>query len=177
MNLTQKFQSYSYLIGVLLVIAAGAALRLVPHPPNFSPIAAMALFGGATLARRELGILVPLVALFLSDLVIGFHDQMVAVYVSFGLVAAIGLTLKNQRTVARVASASVAGSVLFFVFTNFSVWMTGGMYPMTWEGLVACYVAALPFFQNSLVGDLVFTGAFFGAWALLAKAVPQLKYG
>lgn len=176
MNLTQKFQSYAHILGVLMVILAGAALRLVPHPPNFSPIAAMALFGGATLARRELGLLLPLAALFLSDLVIGFHDQMVAVYVSIALISGLGLLLNKQRTVGRVAMASVAGSLLFFLLTNFSVWMTSGMYSMTWDGLVSCYVAAVPFLQNSIAGDLVFTGAFFGVWALLSKAVPQLKF-
>jgi len=167
--------------GVLTVIGAAAAFRLVPHPPNFSPLAAMALFGGATLTRRELAFAVPLAAMFLSDLVLGFHDQMVIVYISIALVSGIGLWLrsggskgKGYRSAARIGVGSIAGSLIFFTLTNFAVWFSGGMYEKSLAGLWTCYTAALPFFQATLMGDLFFSAMFFGAWVIAEKTVPAL---
>lgn len=164
--------------GILTVIGAAAAFRLVPHPPNFSPIAAMALFGGATLVRREWAFAIPLAAMFLSDLVLGFHDQMVVVYVSVALVSGIGLWLRSgprgYRSVARIGAGSIVGSLIFFTLTNFAVWFSGGMYEKSLAGLWTCYTAALPFFQATLTGDLFFSTVFFGAWMIVEKTVPAL---
>ena len=167
--------SRTYFWGALAVVLIAAALRVLPHPPNFSPIAAMALFGGAYLTRGLWAVLLPVAALFLSDLALGFHSLMPAVYLSFVLVVFMGYALQERKTPARVALASVAGSLVFFAITNFAVWAEGGMYPKTMEGLVACFTLALPFLQNSLVGDLLFTGALFGGWALAARSIPALR--
>nr|MBA2770844.1 hypothetical protein [Sphingomonas sp.] len=149
--------------------------RLVPHPPNFSPIAAMALFSGAYLPRRALAFAAPLAALLLSDLLLGFYPGMAFIYVSVALTVVIGWTISRRRSALRIAGAAVAGSVLFYVLTNFGTWVTTDMYPKTIEGLAACYVAAIPFFQNTVAGDLFFSALLFGGFALAERAIPRLR--
>lgn len=162
-------------IALLAAILIAAAMRLLPHPPNFSPIAAMALFSGAYMPRRGLAFIAPLAALLLSDAIIGFHALMPIVYGSVALVVCLGWLLSSRRTPARIALAAVAGSVTFFLITNFAVWAFGDMYPKTLEGLAACYVAALPFFQNGLAGDLFFTAFLFGGFAIAERLMPVLR--
>ena len=142
------------------LIFSGAALRLIPHPPNFAPIAAMALFGGAVLPGLW-AFAVPLAALILSDAVLGFYHVWAWVYGSFVLIVLIGMALRRRRTVLRVAGAALASSVVFFVLTNFGEWL-GPLYPHTLAGLRADYVAAIPFFRNTALSDLVYALAFFG---------------
>jgi len=157
------------------MILAAAASRLVPHPPNMTSITAIALFGGAYFSDRRLAFLVPLSALFLSDLILGFYRHMEVVYVSFALIVAIGLWLQKHRTVLPIAAAALGSSLLFFVLTNFGVWVFDALYPKTVEGLIACYVAAIPFFQNTLLGDLLYTAVLFGGFALLERQIPKLR--
>ena len=148
------------------MILAAAAFRLVPHPPNFTPICAMALFGGAALANRKLAFFVPLLAMFLSDLVIGFDPSRVWVYGSIVLVTLLGRALQTRRrNPAAVVAGSLAGSTLFFIVTNFGVWATAWGYTHTASELVRCYVSAIPFFDKTLLGDLLFSGALFGGLA------------
>jgi len=163
------------IIVLLAAILVAAALRLVPHPPNFTPIGAMALFSGAYLGRRGLAFVAPLAALLLSDVILGFYAGMGFVYASTALVVLIGWWVSSRRSIARVATAAVAGSVSFFVITNFGMWLFSGFYPLTAAGLAACYVAAIPFFQNSVAGDLFYAAALFGGFALLERAVPGLR--
>ena len=165
------------LLVLLCAILAAAALRLVPHPPNFTPIGAMALFSGAYLGRRALAFAAPLAALLLSDLVLGFYPGMNFVYASVALTVVVGWALSSRRSAPRVIGAALATSVLFFVLTNFGMWLFSGFYPATFEGLVACYVAAIPFFQNSIAGDLFYTALLFGGFALMQRAVPALREG
>jgi hypothetical protein len=162
---------------VVLVTAIflAAIFRLVPHPPNFSPIAAMALFGGAYLPRRGLAFVAPLGAMLVSDAVLGFHGGMPVVYASVAMIVAVGFLLSAKRTAGWIATAAVASSVLFYAVTNLGVWALGDMYPKTASGLAACYVAGIPFFQNSLIGDLVFTGLLFGGFAIAERLVPTLR--
>lgn len=160
---------------MLAVIAAAAASRLLPHPPNFAPVAAMALLGGAHFADRRLAFVLPLAVMFVSDLLLGLHSLIPVVYGTFVLVTIIGLQLRKRRTVGSVAVAAVSSSVLFFVVTNFAVWAQGTLYPRTASGLVAAYVAAIPFFRNTLAGDLFFTAVLFGGWALLERVSPVLR--
>jgi hypothetical protein len=151
-----------------------AAFRLLPHPPGFSPIAAMALFGGAYLSSRKAAILIPFAAMLLSDWAIGFHTTMPAVYGAFALTSLLGaVALRGRPSWRRVAGTSLLASVAFFVVTNFAVWLGGG-YPATGQGLLACYVAAIPFFNNGLLGDLVFSGLLFGAWRFFEWRVPAM---
>lgn len=144
------------------LIAAGAVLRVVPHPANFAPIGAMALFGGAVLPGAW-AFAVPLAAVFLSDLVLGFYAGWVWVYASFALIVVIGMTLRARRTPLRIAGAALASSVLFFVVTNLGEWF-GPLYPHTAAGLRADFIAAIPFFRNTALSDLVYSLAFFGIY-------------
>ena len=163
-----------FLVLISMVLMA-AASRLIPHPPNVTSLTAVALFGGAYFSDRRLAFLVPLSALFLSDLVLGFYHHMEVVYLSFALIVTIGLWLQKHRTAFPIAGAALVSSVLFFVLTNFGVWTFDALYPKTLEGLVACYVAAIPFFQNTLLGDLLYTAVLFGGFALLENRLPALR--
>ena len=167
--------NHARLAAILTAILVASAMRLLPHPPNFSPIGAIALFGGAYFGRRALAFAAPLGALLLSDAIIGFHSGMPYVYGSVALVVLIGWAVAKRKTPLAIAGAAVASSVLFFVVTNFGVWLEGIYYPPTLSGLAECYVAAIPFFQNTLAGDLVFSAMLFGGFALLERRIPVLR--
>jgi len=147
------------LITFLTLAFAGVASRLVPHPPNFTAIAAIALVGGIYLDRRA-ALAVPIAAMILSDMMLGFHGLMPYVYAGFLLTGALGMALKHAPRFPALLGGSLAGSILFFILTNGGVWLTGdgSFYPKTVEGLLACYAAGIPFFRNSLLGDLIYTG-------------------
>ena len=156
------------------IIFAIAIFRLLPHPPNVSPVAAMALFGGAYFTDKRLAFIVPFLALLLSDLIIGLHDTMIFVYAGFALTVCIGMWLQRNITITNVAISTVTASVLFFVITNLGAWMTEALYPMTMNGLMQAYVAGIPFFQNSLLGNVLFTGVMFGGYALVRSRYPRV---
>lgn len=160
------------LFGMILLAAAS---RLVPHPPNFAPIAAMALFAGAHFSDRRIAFLAPVAALLLSDLVLGFYGLMSIVYACFALIVLIGFSLREKCTPLHVGGAALGSSVLFFIITNFGVWAFGSLYPKTIEGLVTCYIAALPFFHNTLLGDAFYTAVLFGGFALAERKVPAVR--
>jgi uncharacterized protein DUF6580 len=175
---TQLSQNENLLYRLLLafgIIALAAALRIAPHPWNFTPVGAMALFSGAVIKNRRLAFLVPLLALFLGDIFIGFHKLMPIVYASFLLSVAIGFWLRDRRTAGRVSAATLFGAIQFFLVTNFAVWAFGLSYPRTSAGLVACYVAGIPFFWNTLAGDAVYAVLFFGTFALAERLFPALR--
>lgn len=167
--------NHARLITILSAIAAAAALRLLPHPPNFTPIGAMALFGGAYLGKRGLAFVAPLAALVLSDAVLGFYAGMNVVYASVALIVLIGWWVSSRRSPLRIAAGAVAASVSFFVITNFGMWLFSGFYPLTSAGLAACFVAAIPFFQNTLAGDLFYAALLFGGFALAEHLLPRLR--
>ena len=162
-------------ITISAIIFALAIFRLLPHLPNVSPVAAMALFGGAYFADKRMAFLVPFVALFLSDLLLGLHNSMIFVYAGFALTVAIGFLLQSRVTVTNTAFAVVTSSALFFLLTNFGAWMTSGLYAKTAGGLMQAYAAGIPFFQNSLLGNLVYAAVIFGGYHLLQKNVAALK--
>lgn len=171
---------------IFTFIVIAALTRALPHPPNFAPIAAMALFGGAYLSDKRLAYLLPMVAMLISDLVLegmfqlglrsfhGIHSGMIWVYLAFAGVVAIGHLLNGKVSLGKLVPAGLASSLLFFAVTNFGVWATGTMYPSTFDGLVACYTAAIPFFHYTLAGDVVYMAALFGGFALLRQSFPQL---
>ena len=165
--------------GLMTALVLGAAaMRLVPHIPNFTPVAALALFGGARFEKKFWAFALPLTAMLLSDALLelftgrGFHSGMPVVYASFAAIVGIGLWLHHHRGVVNTGSAALAASLLFFITTNFSTWLTDGMYPRTAAGLLACYVAAIPFFGNALAGDLFYVTVMFGAFAFAEKRYP-----
>ena len=169
--------NHARLAAILTAILVAAAMRLLPHPPNFTPIGAMALFGGAYFGKRALAFAAPLGALLLSDAILGFHSGMAYVYGSMALIVLIGWAVAQRKTPLTIAGAALASSILFFLVTNFGTWATGELYPPTLAGLAACYVAAIPFFQNTLAGDLFFSALLFGGFALLEWRVPKLRAG
>jgi hypothetical protein len=156
------------------MVLAGTAARLIPHPPNFSPIASLALFGGATFASKRAAFLVPLTAMFLSNLVLGFSAITPVIFGSFALITCLGFWARRRLTVWRLTGASVAGAVLFFVITNFGMWALEDWYPKTPAGLAECYAAAIPFFRNTLWSNLFFSAVLFGGLALAEKRWPWL---
>jgi len=164
--------------GFLLItgmILFAAFARLIPHPPNFTPIAAMALFGGAYFSKKWMAFLIPVAAMFLTDLIIGFHSTMWSVYLSFILIVGIGMIFIRKKKAGNIILASVTASVLFFIVTNFAVWAAGLYYPKTFAGLVTSYVAAIPFFHYTLLGDLFFVGVMFGLYHLIVIRYPALE--
>lgn len=160
--------------GVLfaLILVAGLC-RWLPHPMNFTPIGAMALFGGANCSTRRLAFVLPLAALAVGDLATGFHILMPVVYLSFAVNVMLGRYLRQRRTVANTVLVTIAGAIQFFVVTNLATWWV--YYPQTLSGLVECFVAAIPCFQNTLAGDATFVGLLFGGLALTEARFPAIR--
>lgn len=160
---------------VLILITASVALRVADVLPyNFSPIAAIALFGGAMFTNRALGFVLPLLVLFISDVFIGFHDTMVAVYGSFMLVTLIGQLVRKNPTMLNAVSGSLAGSVIFFLITNAAAWFGNAYYTQDIAGLLNSYALGVPFFRGTVMGDLFFTLVFFGTFQLAKYRFPLL---
>ncbi len=151
---------------IILVISLS---RLIPHPPNFTPILATALFGGALLHNKRHALLIVLGSMFLSDVLIGFHITQPAVYLTLAVVVFFGGTLRNKIKALPIAFLTVGNSLFFFITTNFAVWAVRDYYPHTIEGLVLCYTAALPFLQTAMIGDLFYSALLFGGFYLLEK--------
>jgi len=166
--MNQNTKNQTILIIGLIVLAAFA--RLIPHSMGivmgFSPIIALSIFGGANLKNRKLAYLIPIGVMLLTDIFIGMHSTMWAVYGAIALGVLIGGLISKNITAPKVVGASLSSSVIFFVITNFAVWMQFNMYPHTFEGLQACYVAAIPFFRTALLGDLIWSVVLFGSYAL-----------
>ncbi len=160
---------------VAIIIVFAAIMRLVPHYPNFTPIAAIALFGGAHLGKKWISFLIPMMALFISDLFLGFHSFMIPVYVSFALIVFMGTQLNGKVKVLTVLGASVSSSVIFFLITNFAVWAGSSYYHQTLAGLIQSYTMALPFFNTSLLGDLFYSSVLFGSFYFLQLRYPSLE--
>jgi hypothetical protein len=175
----------SLTIAGLIVLAA--LTRLLPHPPNFAPITAMAVFGGIVYCYRRSALIAPLVALLLSDLARevlyrcgwstdwGFYKGMWVVYGTTLLVALLARLAHGTRSPLKIAGVTLAGSVVFFLVTNFGIWVGSTRYPQTAEGLMTCYTMALPFFRNALLGDAFFATLLFGGWALAESRVKALR--
>lgn len=163
---------FRYLLSFGMILLAVLS-RLLPHPLNFTPIAALALFGAVYLDKKHT-FLVPLAALFISDAFLGFYDGMAWVYGAFVLIGVMGLWLRNHQGVLTTAATTLAGSIVFFVVSNFGVWISSQVYyPRTMAGLMECYAAAIPFFRNSLAGDALYVGVLFGLYELVARMLPH----
>jgi hypothetical protein len=176
-------------LALVLMIILAALSRLLPHPPNFSPVEAMALFGGAYFARRWLGIVMPLLAMLISDIALGLINgglylehftslPFLLVYACIAMSALLGFGLRGRVNGTRVVAYSLIGSVLFFVVTNFGVWLTASSMPGSnacLAGITPCYIAAIPFFKWTVLGTLFYSAILFGGFALLRMKLPALR--
>lgn len=162
------------LVIALAIVVFAVISRVLPHPPNFAPIAAIAIFSGAILPRR-LALTLPLLAMIISDYFIGFHSLIFVTWGSFVLMALIASYGMKKINISSVIGYSLLGSVLFFVLTNFAVWAEGSLYPRTVDGLINCYVLAVPFFRNTLISDLFYSGILFGSYYAAVSLAPKLK--
>lgn len=161
-------------IVITLLIVLAALTRLLPHIPNFTAISAVALFGAANYNKKIMAFLVPLTALLLSDAVLGFYQGMEWIYGTFILIIISGFYLRSKVTVPKVILLSVTSSLLMFIVSDFGVWIGSTMYPHTFAGFTTCYVAAIPFLRNELLGDLFYSGLLFGIFYLAQLRYPKL---
>lgn len=161
---------FAFLVGF---VALAVLSRFLPVPPNFSPIMALALFSGVYFTNKKYAFIVPMAAMLISDIFLGFHYDMFAVYASFALMVLLGTSFKKV-SVANVALGSLSGAILFFVITNFSVWATSGMYSYNFAGLMLCYESAIPFFRNTVASSLAYSAVMFGTYELSARYLPAL---
>jgi len=169
-NILKNFQkAISFTAIILLTVVA----RLIPHAPNFAPIGGLALFSGANF-KNKAALLIPLSAMFISDIFLGFHKTIPFVYVSFIIIALIGGLIKTNKWQSLVL-ASLTSSVLFFLITNFGVWATGAMYQKNFAGLMQSYAFGLPFFRNTLISDLFYSFSFFYGYRFLCHAISDLR--
>lgn len=163
-------------IAILILILIGISYRIFPHPPNFAPVAAIALFSGFFFRRYF--ILIPMAVMLASDIFIGFYDWklMAVVYGSFALISLFGILMRKNKSVVSLVGYSLLGSVSFFILTNFAVWLFGQWYPHDFKGLAECYMMAIPFFKNTIAGDLFYSSIIFGAYELLAQPKEKLRF-
>ncbi len=181
------YQPRAWLLVGLVLLAAIS--RVLPHPPNVAPMTAIALFGAAAFRPRWAAWLMPIVALLCSDLVLhltynlgwqpswGFYPGQWVVYACLVATTGIGFGLRGRRHPGNIAAATLAGSLLFYVVTNFNIWASGSgaTYPKNWAGLLLCYEMAIPFFRNSLLGDGFYALVLFGSLALIEATVPAFR--
>lgn len=175
MSTNQKASFAPGPLALTVMIVLAALSRILPHPYNFTPIEAMALFGGAYFANRWLSVAVPLLAMLLADFFLGFHSGMPVIYSVIFLISILGFALRGKVSALRVASFGLISATLFFLVTNFAVWAGSGMYPMTASGLLASYIAGIPFFHWQLAGVATYSVILFGGFAILRSNVPALK--
>lgn len=158
-----------------LLILLAAASRLLPHPQNVAPIAAMALFAGAKFERKLLAFALPLIALLVSDAIIGFYSGMGVVYAAFAVVTCIGFALRGGDSAVNVVAASLLSSVVFFLITNCSFFIAHTPYPDGITGLIMGYEAGIPFFRNTMLGDVFYNMVLFGSFAMAERRFSTLR--
>lgn len=158
------------------LVILGASMRLLPHAANFAPIAAIALFGGVYL-KRKYALMLPVAALLASDIIIGFDSiqSRLTVYGSFLLIGLIGLLVRKKKNIATVAGGAIGGSIVFYLITNFAYFYPPTMYTHDLSGVLSSYYFALPFFRNTLLGDLFYTGLLFGLYESAVFMVRHQK--
>ncbi|ROL56950.1 hypothetical protein D9V84_05855 [Bacteroidetes/Chlorobi group bacterium Naka2016] len=171
-NFLQKNETFS-----IALIAIAVLSRFLPHPPNFTPVSAIALLSGFSFSNKFKSFFVPLIAMFLSDIFLGLHSTIWAVYLSLTIFVLFGFILKNKFSFPRLFVFSSIASLIFYLVTNFAVWLTSGLYPQTLAGLIQCYTLGLPFYRTttlelfgySFLGDLTYSFILFGAYKFAEK--------
>ena len=182
----KKLSVRHLILAWLLILAAFS--RLIPHPPNFTALGAMALFGGAYVSSRTLAIILPLAALWISDLILNnlvytefyqgfvlFSSGHVWIYISFIVIVIVGKSTMKNVTMKSVGLSGISASVIFFLLSNFGVWLGGMMYPLSLSGLISCYIAGLPFFGWTLVGNAFYCTMLFGSFEFASNKISVLQ--
>lgn len=162
---------------IVFAVAVRLVIYFVPGalPYNFTPVEAVALFGGAYFTDRRLAFIVPVAAMFLADLIIGLHALIPVVYGCIALTALLGTNLRGRVRALPVAGYALGSAVMFYLITNFFVWLTGDMYPHDGAGLVACYVAGIPFLNGTLTGTLLWSAVLFGGFEVMRRRWVALE--
>lgn len=176
-------KSFFFITGIIII---AAIMRLLPHWPNFTPIAAIALFGGTMFGKKYIAFIIPILALLISDLIIGFHSSMYAVYFSFIITVLIGIQLRKNMKVFNIFAATLISSTLFFIITNFAAWLGNPLYTNNVAGLMQSYIAGLAFFNdgsngismflNEIVGSIFYNTILFGVYYLAQLRFPALSF-
>ena len=164
-------------ISLIIIVSLIALIaRFLPHLPNFAPLYSVMLFAGVY-SKEKKYFFIPLVALFISDIFIGFYQWqiMLSVYLSFIAIAGLGKLLKKQKNIINTASATLASSIIFFLVTNFAVWYFGDWYSRDLAGLALCYNLAIPFFKSTLLSNLLYSGLLFGVYEFSTYALKNKK--
>ncbi|MDD5005646.1 MAG: hypothetical protein PHS93_03985 [Candidatus Omnitrophica bacterium] len=155
----------------LILLITGIIFRFIPHTANFTPILAIALFGGAYLDKKY-AILLPLALMMLTDIFLGVHNTVLFTWGSIILISGLGMFLRERKSAANVTLSALSSAVLFFIITNFGVWIMG-WYPRTLNGLISCYTLAIPFFRTSIISTLVFSLGLFGIYEVVARKIKD----
>ena len=158
----------------ICLLVLGILSRLVIHSWNFTPVIALALFGGVYLKKKQ-AIILPLILFAVTDMVLGFHQVMFFTWGSVVLIAAMGLWVQKNKSFKTILGGGLASAVLFFVVANFGVWLVSGMYPLTMAGLAECFTLAIPFFRGTLLGTFVYGFVLFGVYEIIAVRIKSTK--
>ena len=157
----------------VLILLLGILSRIVFHVPNFTPVLALALFGG-TFLKKKVALIVPVGLMVVSDLFLGLHEVVLFTWGSVALIAGMGLLLRRRKTPLGIAGFSLAAALAFFIITNFGAWLV--MYPLTWAGFKNCYWAAIPFYRQTLLSTFIYSAVFFGVYELSAVFIRKTRY-
>ena len=188
-TINDKKIDMKFLIVTGLILLAVIS-RLIPHEYNLSPFGAIGLFGAAWFSKKWQAFVIPMAATFLSDLYLNnvvykslnpeftvFYPGAYWQYIAYIIIIAVGFLLfKTKVTAPKVLAGAVSATVIFFLVSNFGTWVSMNMYPKTFTGLMTCYEMALPFVKGTLLGDLVYSGVLFGAYALMRRNIPSLRF-
>ena len=159
----------------VILLSLGIASRLIIHIPDFTPIISVALLSGAYIKSRYGAVLLPLVLMAITDIFLGFHETMLFTWGSMVLITCLGFWLQNRKNIKTVLGTSVCAAVVFFVITNFGVWLVSGMYPHTMPGLRDCFVLAIPYFRAELASTLIYSTGLFLAYELIANRLRKTR--
>lgn len=187
MTISESMNKKSILIVTGLIVFA-ALTRLLPHAYNFTPLGAIALFGAAYFTEKRWALIIPLLAFWMSDLLLNnityaaYYDGftwltsgMLYTYGSIAMIVVLGYYLLKKITFGRVLGGALGASVIFFIVSNFGVWVSSSMYPLSIEGLIACYTAAIPFFHYTIAGNVVYSAVLFGSYEWIKAQNPSLQ--
>ncbi len=158
---------------IIFIIILASISRLIPHPPNFTPILAIALFSGFQIKNRLLALLIPLISMYISDIVIGYHITILWVYCSLLIISSLGFIFSRYQSVSTFIFGLFSSALIFFIVTNFGVWYTSTFYEPNIFGLLMCYAAGIPFFTNTLLSTLIYGIIFYVTFKLSKSIFPE----